>query len=183
MRQRPVSTPARRVTAARCCTAGVSVRGRRARCAGPRPRAPATWPRPARAPAPRVRPTASPPNGTSCSDGNVCNGAETCQNGTCTAGTALVCNDNNVCTTDTCNPSTGCVFTNNTGTLQRRHRVHEPTSAPAGACQSTPSCPGGPPATSPPGSCDVPAGSYRSGRRTRRRRRSTRGPTVPWSWA
>ena len=37
-------------------------------------------------------------NGTACSDGNVCNGTETCQAGTCTAGTALNCNDGNVCT-------------------------------------------------------------------------------------
>src|SRR4029077_1560013 len=50
-------------------------------------------------------------NGTSCSDGNVCNGVETCQAGACVAGTALNCNDNNVCTTDTCDPVAGCQHT------------------------------------------------------------------------
>src|SRR6266852_6617119 len=47
-------------------------------------------------------------DGTSCSDGNVCNGAETCLAGTCTVGTALNCNDSNPCTTDTCDPLLGC---------------------------------------------------------------------------
>ena len=47
-------------------------------------------------------------NGTACSDGNVCNGAETCQSGACTAGTALNCNDGKVCTSDGCSPSAGC---------------------------------------------------------------------------
>src|SRR2546428_2140272 len=50
-------------------------------------------------------------NGTSCSDGTVCNGVETCQAGACTAGTALNCNDNNPCTTDTCDPLAGCQHT------------------------------------------------------------------------
>src|SRR5439155_26089412 len=40
-------------------------------------------------------------NGTSCSDGNVCNGAEVCQAGSCQPGTALNCGDGNACTTDT----------------------------------------------------------------------------------
>src|SRR4029453_10512974 len=40
--------------------------------------------------------------------GNVCNGAETCQNGACSAGTGLNCNDGNRCTADSCNPTTGC---------------------------------------------------------------------------
>src|SRR5262249_54261896 len=49
-------------------------------------------------------------NGTSCSDGNACNGVETCQNGTCAAGTPPVCVDNNPCTADSCDPISGCVF-------------------------------------------------------------------------
>ena len=98
-------------------------------------------------------------NGTSCSDGNVCNGAETCTNGTCTAGTALVCNDNNVCTTDTCNTSTGCVYTNNTGPCSDGVACTADVCS-GGACQSTPSCPGGSTCNLVTGSCDVPAGSY-----------------------
>jgi hypothetical protein len=51
------------------------------------------------------------PDGTSCSDGNLCNGAETCRTGVCTAGAPPNCNDNNPCTADTCVPATGCVHT------------------------------------------------------------------------
>jgi len=47
-------------------------------------------------------------NGTSCSDGNACNGTETCQAGVCTPGTLPNCNDNNPCTTDTCDAVFGC---------------------------------------------------------------------------
>jgi uncharacterized repeat protein (TIGR01451 family) len=50
-------------------------------------------------------------NGSPCLDGNLCNGAESCQAGTCTAGTALNCNDTNVCTNDSCDPASGCVNT------------------------------------------------------------------------
>ncbi len=50
-------------------------------------------------------------DGTSCSDGNLCNGTEICQAGVCRAGTPLVCNDGNPCTTDTCSPTRGCVHT------------------------------------------------------------------------
>jgi hypothetical protein len=51
---------------------------------------------------------ASLPNGTSCADGNVCNGAETCHAGTCGGGVPLGCDDKNPCTTDTCDPILGC---------------------------------------------------------------------------
>ena len=50
-------------------------------------------------------------DGTACSDGNLCNGMETCQAGVCRAGTPLSCNDGNPCTTDACNPTRGCVHT------------------------------------------------------------------------
>jgi subtilisin-like proprotein convertase family protein len=42
-----------------------------------------------------------------CSDGNLCNGTETCVAGTCTPGTSIDCNDGLFCTIDTCAPSTG----------------------------------------------------------------------------
>jgi hypothetical protein len=45
-----------------------------------------------------------------CSDGNACNGMETCNPTTgCAPGTPLTCDDNNPCTADSCNPATGCV--------------------------------------------------------------------------
>jgi hypothetical protein len=52
------------------------------------------------------------PAGTSCADGNVCNGAETCNClGACVAGTPLAVNDGNPCTADSCNPTTGVTHT------------------------------------------------------------------------
>jgi hypothetical protein len=49
-------------------------------------------------------------DGTSCSDGDACNGDETCQLGFCAAGTALTCSDANACTADSCDPGTGCLY-------------------------------------------------------------------------
>jgi YD repeat-containing protein len=46
-------------------------------------------------------------NGTSCSDGNACNGAEICAAGTCAAGTPTTVDDGNPCTADSCDPKTG----------------------------------------------------------------------------
>jgi cysteine-rich repeat protein len=48
------------------------------------------------------------PNGTSCSDGLVCNGTETCTSGFCTPANVPNCNDNNLCTADSCVEPTGC---------------------------------------------------------------------------
>jgi glucose/arabinose dehydrogenase len=47
-------------------------------------------------------------DGTGCGDVDVCNGAESCQAGICTAGTPLACDDGNPCTIDRCDPVTGC---------------------------------------------------------------------------
>ncbi len=51
------------------------------------------------------------PDGAVCGDATVCNGIETCQVGTCTAGAAPNCDDQNACTTDSCAPVTGCQHT------------------------------------------------------------------------
>jgi len=50
------------------------------------------------------------PNGTPCPDSDVCNGEETCSDGSCQRGEALVCHDAIDCTIDTCDPLKGCVF-------------------------------------------------------------------------
>ncbi|HLK10382.1 MAG TPA: hypothetical protein VKW76_03295 [Candidatus Binatia bacterium] len=50
-------------------------------------------------------------DGTSCSDGNACNGLETCHAGKCTAGPALVCDDHDPCTLDGCTAAKGCTHT------------------------------------------------------------------------
>jgi len=48
-----------------------------------------------------------------CSDGDACNGMETCDptTGACGAGIPLVCDDGNVCTSDSCDPVEDCVYT------------------------------------------------------------------------
>lgn len=56
--------------------------------------------------------------GTSCADVNKCNGDETCNNGSCAAGTPLNCNDNNPCTIDNCAPATGCTYSNAANTTK-----------------------------------------------------------------
>jgi MYXO-CTERM domain-containing protein len=55
-------------------------------------------------------------DGTSCADTNLCNGAEVCATGNCTAGTPLNCNDNNPCTIDGCSPASGCTNAKQNGT-------------------------------------------------------------------
>ncbi|MFT7625797.1 MAG: hypothetical protein ACI9WU_004988, partial [Myxococcota bacterium] len=47
-------------------------------------------------------------NDTTCADADLCDGAETCQSGACTAGATLVCDDGEACTTDSCVAATGC---------------------------------------------------------------------------
>ena len=69
---------------------------------------------------------ASAKDGTKCDDGNVCNGADTCQKGKCTAGATLNCNDNNPCTTDSCDKVLGCV----------NKAVTDGTKCGVGACNS-----------------------------------------------
>ena len=48
-----------------------------------------------------------------CANEDVCDGIETCLEGVCTAGDALVCDDTKPCTDDTCDAVDGCVYTNN----------------------------------------------------------------------
>jgi hypothetical protein len=51
-----------------------------------------------------------------CSDGDACNGLETCDSatGACIPGGLPNCNDLNPCTDDTCDPAVGCLHLNNT---------------------------------------------------------------------
>ena len=46
-------------------------------------------------------------DGTPCADADLCNGAETCQTGTCAPGTPPPVDDGNACTADACDPATG----------------------------------------------------------------------------
>jgi MYXO-CTERM domain-containing protein len=47
--------------------------------------------------------------GTTCSNGDVCDGLETCQAGVCQAGEPLMCDDHNPCTVDSCDSWNGCL--------------------------------------------------------------------------
>jgi Dictyostelium (slime mold) repeat len=47
-------------------------------------------------------------DGTSCSDGDVCDGVETCRGGICQPGTPLPCDDGDECTLDGCTATGGC---------------------------------------------------------------------------
>ena len=49
------------------------------------------------------------PDGSSCSDGTVCNGEEICRSGVCYAGETLVCDDRNARTADRCDSKLGCL--------------------------------------------------------------------------
>jgi hypothetical protein len=111
-------------------------------------------PRRARSSATRQAGNGVAPNGTSCGDGNLCNGAETCQGGACTAGTALVCNDGNVCTNDTCNPATGCVFTNNTAPCSDGIACTSDVCA-GGVCTGTSTCGAGQTCNLGTGACEA----------------------------
>ncbi len=52
------------------------------------------------------------PDGTSCDkDGNICNGQDTCQAGSCTPGEPLQCSDGGPCKTGSCDPVKGCIYT------------------------------------------------------------------------
>ncbi|MSP92368.1 MAG: hypothetical protein EXR79_11285 [Myxococcales bacterium] len=48
--------------------------------------------------------------GSPCSDGNACNGAESCQAGACVAGAPPACADADACTLDSCDPAKGCQY-------------------------------------------------------------------------
>ena len=74
------------------------------------------------------------PNDPACSDANLCNGVETCDEVSgCELGTVLDCTDAVDCTTDTCLPATGCQHADNcTGGL-----VCNPAPLP-GQCEAPP---------------------------------------------
>ena len=52
------------------------------------------------------------PNGTNCSDGNLCTTADACASGACLGGPSVSCDDGNDCTSDSCSPGTGCLHAN-----------------------------------------------------------------------
>jgi hypothetical protein len=71
-----------------------------------------------------------------CSDGNACTQTDSCQDGVCVGGNAVVCDDGNACTDDACDPATGqCVFTNDdTNSCSDENACTQTDSCQAGAC-------------------------------------------------
>ena len=60
--------------------------------------------------APYVGCESLPDDSQGCSNGDPCDGKETCDNGECVEGPDLVCEDGDSCTSDSCVPMTGCVY-------------------------------------------------------------------------
>jgi hypothetical protein len=75
------------------------------------------------------------PDGSSCDDATVCNGAETCSAGVCIPGTPLVCDDGNPCTDDACDSATGCFAINDDANpCDDLNECTGPDSCTAGVC-------------------------------------------------
>jgi hypothetical protein len=77
-------------------------------------------------------------DGTSCSDDNACNGAETCHAGECQPGSAPDCDDHNVCTDDDCDPGSGCTHVNNNDPCDDGNACTGSDTCSGGACAGTP---------------------------------------------
>jgi len=93
-----------------------------------------------------TQPTQLPPDAgrtVVCSDGNFCNGQESCNaSGGCVPGTAPDCDDGNPCTTDTCDATAGCRHTPVAGACTDRNLCTTGDTCQQGACVGTPvSCP------------------------------------------
>lgn len=85
------------------------------------------------------------PNGTSCSDGNPCNGDEVCLMQACVPGEPPDCRDDNPCTLDGCDPRQGC----------RHDPVEDGLPCPdADACNGEETCQAGACRAGPPLDCD-----------------------------
>lgn len=89
------------------------------------------------------------PNGTSCTDGNICNGAETCSGGVCQDGPNLNCNDGFSCTTD------NCLFAPNDGGGCTHFPIHALCSPDGQFCNGEESCDPDEPGANPTTGCVV----------------------------
>ncbi|MGE4606054.1 MAG: hypothetical protein AAEJ52_04865, partial [Myxococcota bacterium] len=75
------------------------------------------------------------PPGSSCNDDDACTTADTCSNGSCQGGSALLCDDINTCTDDSCDTANGCVFTPNTATCDDDDACTPSDTCSNGSCQ------------------------------------------------
>ena len=76
------------------------------------------------------------PSTIGCSDGNACNGLETCNptDGTCEHGVPPNCNDQNACTTDSCSAASGCTHVDLTATCDDGNGCTDDLCNPAAGC-------------------------------------------------
>jgi hypothetical protein len=74
-------------------------------------------------------------NGTSCDDGDLCNGVGRCQTGTCVTSAPLSCNDGNSCTDDWCEPALGCVSEDNTASCSDGNSCTVGDVCSSGVCE------------------------------------------------
>jgi hypothetical protein len=78
-------------------------------------------------------------NGTSCSNNNICDGEETCQNGICKAEEGVQhCQDNIACTQDLCEPQTGCFFKPNSMLCEDNNICTKDICDPENGCKHDP---------------------------------------------
>ncbi len=74
------------------------------------------------------------PQAGTCSDGNDCTEGDSCQAGSCTAGSAKVCNDGNLCTTDSCVALGGCATAANSEACDDGNACTTGDACVGGAC-------------------------------------------------
>ena len=98
------------------------------------------------------------PNTEPCDDGDVCTVEDTCADGACVGGAALVCDDENPCTDDSCDPETGCANVANTEPCSDGDACNGEEACADGVCQAgeSPVCDDENPCTDD--SCDSEAG-------------------------
>ena len=98
-----------------------------------------------------------------CSDGNVCNGVETCTAGRCQPGIPPTCADDDPCTDDNCAPESGCSFDYNTAPCDDGIACTSGDSCALGTCVGTDTCPNGQTCDASSGDCVAPAVWIRAG--------------------
>jgi hypothetical protein len=71
-----------------------------------------------------------------CEDGDLCTTKDTCVNGNCVAGIAVVCDDANLCTDDSCYPGKGCINAPNSLACDDKNLCTEGDICAGGKCTS-----------------------------------------------
>ncbi len=80
------------------------------------------------------------PDGSSCSDDDVCTSPDRCVAGACQSGAETVCDDGEDCTTDACAPELGCTFTPLAIPCDDGDPCTEADACVTGTCSGVPVC-------------------------------------------